>query len=446
MKKYFKLIISASLLLCGVIAQENQSAKDLANSEAMKEVQNAAADIEKFPSSVLYDYASKKLGKKGKIIGEVNADNSIYQIGSATTVISSGSRGFITSRNVAFRKAVLQAKAEFVRLQGMRIASEESAKYFEDFGQGTDPDTQKKASMLSKLKRLANEKVDNALIEMGVSRTEVSSMNQEQKEKMVEEEYSARGLQLAAGMLKGLSICKIVEGQIKGGDYEVAVLMKYSPENQKLAAMIGQDNNAYIDPAKPSKTLDKIKKQEAKDLIPRLGVITTVDSNGQYVVIAFGQAEVRKVSRRQSAEVNRAYAKAANQARDNLKNFVAQDISVEEITENAEKLTEYADGSQNLFTEDRFEQVVAAKMSVVDNLRSYPMKRWTGTHPISGDTIAGVVVAWSKDLADKSRAVEETLNTSDADLLRDQNSNDSSDSESISNETGIMMGGDDEDF
>ena len=148
MKKYFKLIISASLLLCGVIAQENQSAKDLANTEAMKEVQNAAADIEKFPSSVLYDYASKKLGKKGKIIGEVNADNSIYQIGSATTVISSGSRGFITSRNVAFRKAVLQAKAEFVRLQGMRIASEESAKYFEDFGQGTDPDTQKKASML----------------------------------------------------------------------------------------------------------------------------------------------------------------------------------------------------------------------------------------------------------------------------------------------------------
>ena len=137
--------------------------------------------------------------------------------------------------------------------------------------------------------------------------------------------------------------------------------------------MIGQDNNAYIDPAKPSKTLDKIKKQEAKDLIPRLGVITTVDSNGQYVVIAFGQAEVRKVSKRQSAEVNRAYAKAANQARDNLKNFVAQDISVEEITENAEKLTEYADGSENLFTEDRFEQVVAAKMSVVDNLRSYPM-------------------------------------------------------------------------
>ena len=45
-------------------------------------------------------------------------------------------------------------------------------------------------------------------------------MSQEQKEKMVEEEYSARGLQLAAGMLKGLSVCKIVEGQIKGGDWD----------------------------------------------------------------------------------------------------------------------------------------------------------------------------------------------------------------------------------
>ena len=44
MKKYFKLIISASLLLCGVIAQENQSAKDLANSEAMKEAALSALD------------------------------------------------------------------------------------------------------------------------------------------------------------------------------------------------------------------------------------------------------------------------------------------------------------------------------------------------------------------------------------------------------------------
>ncbi len=223
--------------------------------------------------------------------------------------------------------------------------------------------------------------------------------------------------------------------------------MKYSKENQLLAAMIGQDKNAYIDPAKPSKTLDKIKNQEGKDLIPRLGVTTTVDSNGQYVVLAYGQAEVRKVSKRQSAEVNRAYSKAANQARDNLKNFVAQDISVEEITENQEKLTEYADGSDNLFTQDKFEQVINAKMTSIDNLRSYTMKRWTATHPISGDTIAGIVVAWSKEFSNKSRAVEKTLNTSDEELLRNQqNSSDDSSDESIGTETGIMMGGDDEDF
>jgi len=441
---YFLLLIFSNTFL---ISQDNKNAgvKELANSEAMKEVQNLTVEIRPYPSDVLRDFVTKSLGKKGKSLGQVNNDGTIYNIGAASTGVPSNRSGFIASRNVAFRKAVLIAKSEFIRAQGMKISSEEGLTVLDNYIEGTDPETQKKASFLQKLGKLANQSVDKALLELGVSQTEVSKMNQSAKEAMFREEYRQKGLQFAAGMLKGLSVCKIVEGEVGGSDYQVAVLVKYSKENQALAAMIQDDINYQLDLQKPSKTLNKIKNSEPKDLLPRMGVLTTVDKNGQSVILSYGQSEIRKTSSRQSAAESRAFAQAANIARDNLKNFVAQDIALEEITENAEVLSDYADGTSDFFSQNKFEQSIKSKMSSVENLRSYEMKRWKAQHPQSGHMVAGVVIAWSKDFADKSRDVQKTLNKSNSDLFIEDNTD--MEKNNTPTESGdYLIGGDDEDF
>ena len=441
---YFLLLIFSNTFL---ISQDNKNAgvKELANSEAMKEVQNLTVEIRPYPSDVLRDFVTKSLGKKGKSLGQVNNDGTIYNIGAASTGVPSNRSGFIASRNVAFRKAVLIAKSEFIRAQGMKISSEEGLTVLDNYIEGTDPETQKKASFLQKLGKLANQSVDKALLELGVSQTEVSKMNQSAKEAMFREEYRQKGLQFAAGMLKGLSVCKIVEGEVGGSDYQVAVLVKYSKENQALAAMIQDDINYQLDLQKPSKTLNKIKNSEPKDLLPRMGVLTTVDKNGQSVILSYGQSEIRKTSSRQSAAESRAFAQAANIARDNLKNFVAQDIALEEITENAEVLSDYSDGTSDFFSQNKFEQSIKSKMSSVENLRSYEMKRWKAQHPQSGHMVAGVVIAWSKDFADKSRDVQKTLNKSNSDLFIEDNTD--MEKNNTPTESGdYLIGGDDEDF
>lgn len=442
---YFLLLIFSNTFL---FAQNSKSPgiKELANSEAMKEVQNLTVEIRPYPSDVLRDFVTKSLGKKGKALGQVNNDGTIYNIGAASTGVPSNRSGFIASRNVAFRKAVLIAKSEFIRAQGMKISSEEGLKVLENYIEGTDPETQKKASFLQKLGKLANQSVDKALLELGVSQTEVSKMNQSAKEAMFREQYRQKGLQFAAGMLKGLSVCKIVEGEVGGSDYQVAVLVKYSKENQALAAMIQDDINYQLDLQKPSKTLNKIKNSEPKDLLPRMGVLTTVDKNGESVVLSYGQSEIRKTSSRQSAAESRAFAQAANIARDNLKNFVAQDIALEEITENAEVLSEYADGTSDFFSQEKFEQSIKSKMSSVENLRSYEMKRWKAQHPQSGHMVAGVVIAWSKNFADKSRDVQKTLNTSNSDLFIEDNTLIEKNNTPPSESGDYLIGGDDEDF
>jgi|TARA_B110000438_G_scaffold47939_1_gene48221 hypothetical protein len=442
---YFLLLIFSNTFL---FAQNSKSPgiKELANSEAMKEVQNLTVEIRPYPSDVLRDFVTKSLGKKGKALGQVNNDGTIYNIGAASTGVPSNRSGFIASRNVAFRKAVLIAKSEFIRAQGMKISSEEGLTVLENYIEGTDPETQKKASFLQKLGKLANQSVDKALLELGVSQTEVSKMNQSAKEAMFREQYRQKGLQFAAGMLKGLSVCKIVEGEVGGSDYQVAVLVKYSKENQALAAMIQDDINYQLDLQKPSKTLNKIKNSEPKDLLPRMGVLTTVDKNGESVVLSYGQSEIRKTSSRQSAAESRAFAQAANIARDNLKNFVAQDIALEEITENAEVLSEYADGTSDFFSQEKFEQSIKSKMSSVENLRSYEMKRWKAQHPQSGHMVAGVVIAWSKNFADKSRDVQKTLNTSNSDLFIEDNTLIEKNNTPPSESGDYLIGGDDEDF
>ena len=66
-------------------------------------------------------------------LGQVNNDGTIYNIGAASTGVPSNRSGFIASRNVAFRKAVLIAKSEFIRAQGMKISSEEGLTVLENY-------------------------------------------------------------------------------------------------------------------------------------------------------------------------------------------------------------------------------------------------------------------------------------------------------------------------
>ena len=84
-------------------------------------------------------------------------------------------------------------------------------------------------------------------------------------------------------------------------------------------------------------------------------------------------------------------------------------------------------------------------MSSVDNLRSYEMKRWKTQHPQSGHLVAGVIIAWSKDFANKSRDVQETLNTSNSDLFKEDQV-DTNDNSSTTESGDYLIGGDDEDF
>ena len=420
-----------------------QNPADLATTSAVKETQDVVSEMVEYPEDVLRTKISGILAKKGKSLGSINADGSIYTVASATTARPSNMSGFINSRNIAYSIAELTAKMELLRMAGEQITSGRGFTMLEDIIEGEDPDAKSKASMLEKASKIVDKSLDKALGYLGVSEEEIAEMNASKKHAAYEQSFNQTVKSLVAGMVKGCATVMIAEGDAGGDDYQIAICMKYSPEYQSLAAVI-KNNTAYQTPVgKVKNSVDKIKKMPESKLVGKLGAQVTFNSNGEMIIFGFGQQEVRKSSSRQSAAFSRAYSQARLQAVNNIKNFVAEDIVAQESMQNIEKLKEYDDGTQAYFSRQKWEQAVKSKESTL-NLATVEVRQWKSKHPVSGHDIAGYVVAWTPSNTTQANALKGEFK--DTDSSSDKNGTKAAPTRSQTQKSSTTITGDEDDI
>ena len=347
------------------------------------------SQIVELPSDKLNASVEAILSKKGKGLYTVNSDGSIYAIGTASTGIPSNKSGFINSRNIAFAKAELRAKMEILKLAGEVVTSERNSTLIANSKSGEDPDAKTKASALEKAAAVVDKSLDKALIELGMSESEVSGMNGSDKQKAYNESFYSYVSSYVASMIKGVSVVKIVEGEVGSNDYEVAVCVKYSPENQSAASSL--ENLGANENTLNSSTVGKLKSLPAEKLVSKLGAQFFKDENGNRFVVGFGQSPVRKTQSRQSNFVSIARKKARLKAVENIKNLLAENIVGKEISENIEKITEYQNGEESIYTEDNFSELIKSKRSSV-KMNTLKIKDWDGVHPVSNTRVIGTIV------------------------------------------------------
>ena len=405
-------IHSIWFLVFGVLLAQDPA--DLAQSEAIQEAQesideNEFEDSPAFPVEVLTEMIEDRLDRKGKILGEVNDDGSIYMIGAATTIKAMNQKGFITSRRIAFEKAELKAKIDILRLSGETITSERGMETLDQFTDGIDPDLTKRATFLQKLMGVADKSADAALKLLGATDEEMAAMNAKDKEILLKEDFASRSASIVASMLSGCTTYKILEGDAGGDDYQVAVCVKYTPELRKLAAIVKRDVKYQLDPKKARNSFSKIVNMPVEKLIMNLGTKVMFNEKGQMVVFGFGQKELRASRKRASAALQRAQSAARLEAATAIKNFVAEDLVGEEMIETIEKYREYADSTEAAYQSEKWEQRIQAKSTTLENLAVSTVRKWKGKHPLSGHDVAGVVVAWSPQSAQRGRDLRESL-------------------------------------
>ena len=341
------------------------------------------------PSDKLAESVTAKLMKSGKYLSTVNSDGSVYFIGSASTGVPVNKNGFITSRNIAFAKAELRAKVELLRLTGEIVTSERNSALISRNIQGSDSDAIQKASFIEKVAAVADKSLDKALSQLGVDQSEIAQMNQSQKEKRYSENFYNYVSSFVGSMVKGVSVIKIAEGEVGSSDYEVAVAIKYSPEQQSEAANI--KNLGASQEVINSETVNKLRTLSPDKLVSKLGAQFFKDENGNRFVLGFGQSSVQKSNTRQSSLINVGRRKSRLQAVENIKNLLAEDLVGKEISETVEKISEFQDGEQALYTEDNYSELIQSKRSSI-KMNTMKIKDWTGAHPISGTTVVGTVV------------------------------------------------------
>ena len=214
-------------------------------------------------------------------------------------------------------------------------------------------------------------------------------MNASEKEKAYNETFYNYVSSYVASMIKGISVVKIVEGEVGSNDYEVAVCVKYSPENQSIAGSIDKlgANKATLN----SSVVGNLKSMDQNKLVSKLGAQFFKDENGKIFVLGFGQASVRKTESRQSNFINIARKKARLKAVENIKNLIAEDLVGKEISENIEKIVEYKDGEESIYTEDNFSELIKSKRSSV-KLNTLVLRNWDAVHPVSNSRIIGSIV------------------------------------------------------
>jgi hypothetical protein len=400
--KKFTLIAS---LIGFVMLLQAQNPADIANTSAVQETQEVTTEMVEYPEDVLRETVMNILQRKGKSLGAINDDGSIYIVAAATTARPSNMTGFVNSRDVAYNIAELTAKMELLRMAGEQITSGRGFTMLEEIIEGEDPDASQKASMLEKAARVIDKSLDNALEYLGVSAEEIDKMNASEKQVAYEQEFNQTVKSLVAGMVKGCATIMIAEGDAGNDDYQIAVCMKYSPEYQSLASIIRNNAEYQIPVSKVKNSVDKIKNMEPKDLVGKMGAQVTFNSAGEMVVFGYGQQEVRTTSSRQSAAFSRAYSQARLKAVNNIKNFVAEDLVANESLTNVEKLKEYDDGDQAYFSRQSWEQAVKSKESTL-NIATFEVRQWKEKHPISGHDIAGYVVAWSPSNAEQANSLK----------------------------------------
>ena len=345
--------------------------------------------IVEYPSDRLRSTAQAHLSRIGKSLNTINPDGTVYSIGFATTAVPSNANGFIASRNIAYARAELRAKIDILRLSGEQITSERSSTLIDRAVSGEDPDAQQKASMLQKALLVVDASLDRALAELGVSQSEIARMNQQEKERIYEETFYNYVSSFVSGLIRGITTLQIVEGDAGSNDYQVAVLVKYDPELQNLAARfpeLGATQEQLNSPI-----VDQLRTTDPNQLISKMGAQVFRLPDGSRVLVGYGQSSYRATGSRQSNQERIAFSRARLQAVESIKNMIAEDLISKEVSESIEKVIEYADGTGNMYSEENYSELIESRASTI-NMNTFELRQWKAAHPVSDHIVTGSIV------------------------------------------------------
>tara|TARA_B100000780_G_scaffold26263_1_gene16636 strand:+ start:1704 stop:3032 length:1329 start_codon:yes stop_codon:yes gene_type:complete len=343
-------------------------------------------------------------------------------IGIGYSSMSNTSQQIHNARQNAFSKAMLNAKAEFVRALGTEITVSMQNVVSENTMPDIDPtimveEAIKKTtgavadmSEFAKIKELINLKLNAQLKENGYD--EAASAEEKKKAiiKVLESDVFESSMQQSAQQyLSGFQTWKTFEKGNAGDKNEISVVAIWSDKLQELASHI-KNYNPQTFPIKEGKTRtlkEQLPLNNAKVLRATFGARMYYNEKGEMSIVAFGhQAPIKEGKDRL---FNNACKKARNQANAQLTLFVNESVYYSDtFIEKDAQGTQIVDGQEQefAFLGQEWEETIKATGALKGAKFSRIAQKKIPADKTFGASDCVVAVSWSPDNERGAEAVK----------------------------------------
>lgn len=417
-----QLILGGAMLAALASSVLAQEAKLEIEQKPLPPLPNSIDGSEPIENRIKAFLKSQKLN-----LGE-NKDNGrtilVFQ-GLGAISVPPSDKNFVALRKVAFDKAMLDAKEQCAKFQETRISSEMSIDM-------ASPGAERAAADAQRLQRegLANEgavqvakalntdiKAKNApaSIQTGALYGEKileNQMREELTKKGIDPDKPVSDQQVKAVMstssfknasrstararCTGIQAFASFEQNPASGQGSVGVVAIWSRKLHEVADAIITGNYALIPKNEPGLPIAQHIPDDLRVKLSTYGTQLVRDENGEYVLLAFAQAQPLSKSQ-QSITIAKSVARQVGEGM--IRQFLGEAIASTNDLLQKEKSTEFEDESNQTKYEERFSkqvQAVAQKLSVPGIMEA---DSWQTLHPANNGPVVGVVLQWKASSA-----------------------------------------------
>ena len=384
--------------------------RDAIDPIAVSEVQKDSGFVSS--SKLIRDAIEQYRQKKGLEFGVENEKGQIFYSATDTVSVDETNPQWAKWRVVAYKKAYMKIKQDFLESIYGKIIGYTLQEYFKDdsdnqldFPLPGDPRALTKTGEIwDKLLALSGAKLDKALEDLGIDPTQYKAAPPEQRKKLFKNNLIEKSVTKAAGQLGGLIPIKTFEGFDSKGNYTIGVIAMYYGKLKQLAYDIVKKREPMLT-KKGGNPIETYIPKTNKELAQAFGVRLAFDETGAPVIISYGQWSYLYKGKNQK-KLDRAYEFAEKKAKAESLKQIVQFLNSSAFYKKMEETTALdeeeaiRDRDGNVRVEDvatmidRLQSSMKVHFSAdLRGMKTY--KRWSYKYP-NGHEIVGVVTVWTQ--------------------------------------------------
>lgn len=344
----------------------------------------------------------------------------------ATISASPSDPNFVSARINAFNKAMLNAKAQCAEFQKTLVATEaiedtsvppqERAKADAEqlkreglaqegsvkVTQALNSDLTSKAEVPQVIRTAAlyGEKIlgDKMASELRKKGLDPSRPVDQQVAKIIAETTSFKNAvaTVAAARCTGIKAMASFEQNPASGQGQIGIVTVWTEKLQAIADAIVTNNWDLIPQGEPGNTIGDHIPDDLRTLITTYGAQLVRNEAGDYVVLAYAQAQPRT---RNQQSIDTAYERAKTSAFGLIRSFMGEGVETNRQLLDAEISTVFTDESTRYQDDSSFQRSVRAVGQGLPISGVTVAKEWETLHPANNGPVVGVVMQWKVDSA-----------------------------------------------